>query len=201
MLGNVASRRKGSAVLIFLVLLFAMVQILFFNVKNGYAAVNCSDWTDYGGSQYGTQCSVTCGPGDWGYSVDASVSGRDFDSASIDGIGWIDPPGGVYTPSLPCVNGTVSFRLAVYDSTGNQSASYSVGNWVEILNPGAHIVTAVGRNRGKHNPGFDSNQQRGYRHIHPYPESRIRDKFGDRMRGRSFRKHLCDRAGHGGPVP
>ena len=116
-------------------------------------AVNCSDWTDYGGSQYGTQCSVTCGPGDWGYSVDASVSGRDFDTASIDGIGWIDPPGGVYTPSLPCVNGTVSFRLAVYDSTGNQSASYSAGNWVEILNPGAHIVTAAAGTGGSITPG------------------------------------------------
>jgi hypothetical protein len=113
----------------------------------------CEPWSTSNYWTYGINCTMTCSPGDWGFSVSVSVTGRDFDSAYIDGYGWVDPPGGTYGVQAQCVNGFARASVSVNDSTWNQSADTDISGWVEILNPGAHIVTALSGTGGSITPG------------------------------------------------
>ncbi len=96
--------------------------------------VSCTESDDRNGEYY-KACSVTCGPADWGYSVDISIYGDIWD-ARIGGYGWVET--GSYGVALQCVNGwTASWVNVEYDT----EAWVDFDNWVAIPIPAPPAVT------------------------------------------------------------
>jgi hypothetical protein len=95
-------------------------------------AVLCSDYDD-GGYDY-KDCSVVCGPGDWGYSFNLLIQLASPNMAEVTGVnGLINSPGGAFPMTLQCENGSTGIvSIDLYYWNGDPSTMATIVNVVRI---------------------------------------------------------------------